>query len=165
MPSNNMVQVIGTEVLSDKNGREYNRVTLRTMPTTEEWTNPTTGEVFQILAPAETTRVIGYRIPYLYESDDESAISDYLWDARPGMVIKGKIVTREVIPYMIDDNTRNSATVFVQGNFDSDQEFETAVKMSFDRSGRTLSTHAVQVPTEPAEANTLGQLLDSTAGI
>lgn len=160
-----MVQVIGTEVLSDINGREYNRATLRTMPTTEQWTNPNTGEVFQILAPAETTRVVGYRIPYLYDAHDESAISDYLWDARPGMVIKGKIVTRQVIPYTIDDKMRNSSTVFVQGSFDSSAEFETAVKMAFERSGRTLASQAVQVPTEPAEANTLGQLLDSTAGI
>lgn len=165
MPTCNMVQVIASEICTDKNGREYNRATLRTMPTANEWTDPNTGVVYQMLEPGVTTRAIGYQVPYLFEADDTAAVPDYLWDARPNMVIKGTIITRQVMPYEIDGNTRNTATVFVQGDFTSDAAFESAVKMAFERSGRTLVEHAVSVPTEPTEANTLGALLDSHSGI
>lgn len=165
MPTCNMVQVIATEICTDKNGREYNRATLRTMPTANEWTDPATGVVYQMLEPGVTTRAIGYKVPYLFEADDTAAVPDYLWDARPNMVIKGTIITRQVMPYEIDGNSRNTATVFVQGEYASDAGFESAVKMAFERSGRTLVEHAVAIPTEPAEPASLGALLDSHAGI
>lgn len=143
----NFVEVVATEICTDKNGREYNRCTLGTIASSETWTNPNTGEVCTVLAPTTTVRTIGYKVPYLFDEDDSSAVPDYLWNARPGMVIEGKIVRREVVPYDIDGTTVSTATCFVQGNPNS-PDFETAVKIAFDRSGRTLRSHAVQVPTD-----------------
>jgi hypothetical protein len=141
----NFVEVVATEICSDKNGRQYKRVTLGTTATTGTWTNPATGEIHQVLSPGKTVRTIGYKVPYLYDEDDSSAVSDYLWNAAPGMVIEGQIVRREVVPYDINGDTRNSATCFVQGNPNS-PEFELAVKQAFDRSGRTLLSDATRVP-------------------
>lgn len=141
------VEVLAVENLQDRNAREYKRVTLRTMPTTEEWVNPATGQVHRLLTPGTNVRAIGYRIPYLYEDGDTGAIADYLWDAQPGMVIQGKIVKRNVMPYKIDDETRNTATVFVQGD-SSSTSFGAATKLAFDKSGRTLIEDAVRVPTD-----------------
>lgn len=143
----NYVEVVNTELCVDKNGREYKRVTLGTTATSGTWTNPQTGEVHQILSPGKTVRTIGYKVPYLYDEDDASAVSDYLWAAAPGNVIEGQIVRREVIPYDINGEQRNYHTCFVQGNPNS-ADFETAVKVAFERSGRTLLAHAVQVPTD-----------------
>lgn len=143
----NFVEVVATEICTDKNGRDYKRVTIGTIANAGEWSNPTTGEVHQVLAPARTVRTIGYKVPYLYDDGDPSAVPDYLWNAAPGMVIEGDIVRREVIPYDINGETRNYHTCFVQGNPNS-ADFETAVKVAFERSGRTLLEHAVQVPTD-----------------
>ena len=143
----NMVEVIATEICTDKNGRDYKRVTLGTAATTSTWTNPATGEVHPILAPAKTVRTIGYKVPYLYDEDDSSAVSDYLWNAAPGMVIEGEIIRREVVPYDINGEMRNYHTCFVQGNPNA-ADFETAVKIAFERSGRTLVADAVMVPTD-----------------
>lgn len=143
----NMVEVVATEICTDKNGREYKRVTLGTTATTGTWTNPATGEVHQVLSPGKTVRATGYKVPYLYDEDDSSAVSDYLWNAAPGMVIEGQIVRREVIPYDINGDMRNAATCFVQGNPNS-ADFDMAIKQAFERSGRTLVQHAVQVPTD-----------------
>ena len=143
----NMVEVVATEICTDKNGREYKRVTLGTTATTGTWTNPATGEVHQVLSPGKTVRATGYKVPYLYDEDDSSAVSDYLWAAAPGMVIEGQIVRREVIPYDINGDMRNAATCFVQGNPNS-ADFDMAIKQAFERSGRTLVQHAVQVPTD-----------------
>ena len=143
----NMVEVVATEICTDKNGREYKRVTLGTTATTGTWTNPATGEVHQVLSPGKTVRATGYKVPYLYDEDDSSAVSDYLWNAAPGMVIEGQIVRREVIPYDINGEMRNAATCFVQGNPNS-ADFDIAIKQAFERSGRTLVQHAVQVPTD-----------------
>lgn len=143
----NFVEVLATEICTDKNGRDYKRVTLGTAATTSTWVNPGTGEVHPILAPAKTVRAIGYKVPYLYDEDDSSAVPDYLWNAAPAMVIEGEIVRREVLPYEINGDTRNYHSCFVQGNSDS-ADFETAVKVAFERSGRTLLANAVQVPTE-----------------
>jgi len=143
----NMIEVVATEICIDKNGREYKRVTLGTTATTGTWTNPATGEVHQVLSPGKTVRATGYKVPYLYDEDDSSAVSDYLWNAAPGMVIEGQIVRREVIPYDINGEMRNAATCFVQGNPNS-ADFDMAIKQAFERSGRTLVQHAVQVPTD-----------------
>jgi len=141
----NMIEVVATEVCSDKNGREYKRVTLGTTATEGSWTNPSTGEIHQVLSPGKTVRTIGYKVPYLYDEDDSSAVSDYLWNAAPGMVVEGQIVRREVIPYEINGEVRNNATCFVQGNPNS-PEFKVAIKAAFDRSGRTLVADATRVP-------------------
>ena len=143
----NYCEVVATEICTDKNGREYKRVTLGTSAASSTWTNPNTGEVHPVLAPGKSVRTIGYKVPYLYDEDDSSAVSDYLWNAMPGMVIEGEIVRREVIPYDIGGEMRNYHTCFVQGNPNS-ADFETAVKIAFERSGRTMVQHAVQVPTE-----------------
>ena len=143
----NMVEVVATEICTDKNGREYKRVTLGTTATSGTWTNPATGEVHQVLSPGKTVRATGYKVPYLYDEDDSSAVSDYLWSAAPGMVIEGQIVRREVIPYDINGELRNAATCFVQGNPNS-ADCDMAIKQAFERSGRTLVQHAVQVPTD-----------------
>lgn len=143
----NMVEVIATEICTDKNGRDYKRVTLGTAATTSTWTNPATGEIHPILAPAKTVRTIGYKVPYLYDEDDSSAVCDYLWNAAPGMVIEGEIIRREVVPYDINGEMRNYHTCFVQGNSNA-ADFETAVKIAFERSGRTLVADAVMVPTD-----------------
>ena len=142
-----MVEVVATEICTDKNGREYKRVTLGTTATSGTWTNPATGEVHQVLSPGKTVRATGYKVPYLYDEDDSSAVSDYLWAAAPGMVIEGQIVRREVIPYDINGEMRNAATCFVQGNPNS-ADFDMAIKQAFERSGRTLVQDAVQVPTD-----------------
>ena len=143
----NMVEVVATEICTDKNGREYKRVTLGTTATSGTWTNPATGEVHQVLSPGKTVRATGYKVPYLYDEDDSSAVSDYLWSAAPGMVIEGQIVRREVIPYDINGEMRNAATCFVQGNPNS-SDFDMAIKQAFERSGRTLGQDAGQVPTD-----------------
>lgn len=143
----NMVEVLATEICTDKNGREYKRVTLGTTAASETWTNPATGEIHPLLSRGRTVRATGYKVPYLYDEDDSSAISDYLWAAAPGMVIEGQIIRREVIPYDINGEMRDSATCFVQGNPNS-ADFDMAIKQAFERSGRTLVQHAVQVPTD-----------------
>ena len=143
----NFVEVLAIEICTDKNGRDYKRVTLGTASSTTTWTNPATGEIHPVLAPAKTIRAIGYKVPYLYDEDDASAVSDYLWNAMPGMVVEGEIIRREVVPYEIGGEMRNYHSCFVQGNSDS-ADFETAVKMAFERSNRTLLAHAVQVPTD-----------------
>lgn len=158
------VEVLAVENMQDRNAREYKRVTLRTMPATEEWTNPATGQVHRLLTPGTTTRTVGYRVPYLYDEDDTAAVADYLWDAQPGMVIQGKIVKRNVMPYTIEGKTLNTATVFVQGDPNSPM-FEAATKLAFDRSGRTLIEDAVRVPTDgpvtiPTEGTRRGTLAD-----
>jgi hypothetical protein len=145
--SSNFVEVVATETCEDKNGRQYNRVTLGTTATSGQWTNPTTGEIHQVLSPGKTVRTIGYKVPYLYDEDDSSAVPDYLWNAAPGMVVEGQIVRREVLPYDINGDTRAAATCFVQGNPNS-VEFETSVKLAFERSGRTLIANATRVPME-----------------
>lgn len=142
----NFCEVVATETCVDKNGRNYKRVTLSKSQGSTTWTNPATGEIHPVLAPAKTVRTIGYEVPYLYDADDASAVSDYIWQAQTGMVIEGDIVRREVLPYTIDGETRTSATCFVQGNPNS-AEFELAVKQAFERSGRTLLADAVVVPT------------------
>lgn len=141
----NMIEVVATEVCTDKNGREYKRVTLGTTATTGEWTNPTTGEIHQVLSPGKTVRTIGYKVPYLYDEDDSSAVPDYLYNAAPGMVVEGQIVRREVIPYEINGEVRNNATCFVQGNPNS-ADFDMSIRQAFERSGRTLLADAVRVP-------------------
>ena len=141
------VEVVATEICTDKNGREYKRVTLGTTAASQTWTNPATGEIHPLLSPGRTVRATGYKVPYLYDEDDSSAVPDYLWNAVPGMAIEGQIVRREVIPYDINGEMRNAATCFVQGNANS-ADFEVAVKQAFERSGRTLVQHAVQVPTD-----------------
>ncbi len=143
----NFVEVVATEICTDKNGRDYKRVTLGTTATTGTWTNPNTGEVQKLLAPGKTVRTIGYKVPYLYDDDGFSAVPDYLWQAQQGNVIEGQIVRREVIPYEINGDQRNYHTCFVQGNPNS-ADFETAVKVAFERSGRTLLEAAVRVPTD-----------------
>ena len=143
----NMVEVLTTEICMDKNGREYKRVTLGTTAASQTWPNPATGEIHPLLSPGRTVRATGYKVPYLYDEDDSSAVPDYLWNAVPGMAIEGQIVRREVIPYDINGEMRNAATCFVQGNANS-ADFEVAVKQAFERSGRTLVQHAVQVPTD-----------------
>jgi hypothetical protein len=140
-----MVEVISTEVCTDKNGRDYRRVTLGKIAASETWTNPNTGEIMPLLSPGRTVRTIGYKVPYLYDEDDSSAVPDYLWNATPGMVLEGQILRREVVPYEINGDTRNYHTCFVQGNSNS-ADFEMAVKEAFDRSGRTLLANAVRVP-------------------
>tara|TARA_R100001440_G_scaffold2904_1_gene7765 strand:+ start:3240 stop:3719 length:480 start_codon:yes stop_codon:yes gene_type:complete len=141
------VEVVATEITTDRNDREYKRVTLGTIAGTQTYTNPSTGEIHPVLAPSKTVRTIGYKVPYLYDEDDESAVPDYLWNAVPGMVIEGQIVRREVLPYEINGEMRNYHTCFVQGNPNS-AEFPTAISAAFERSGRTLVQQAVQVPTE-----------------
>ena len=143
----NYCEVVATEICTDKNGREYKRVTLGTSAASSTWTNPSTGEVHPVLAPGKSVRTIGYKVPYLYDEDDSSAVADYLWNAMPGMVIEGEIVRREVVPYDINGESRNYHTCFVQGNPNS-ADFETAVKIAFERSGRTLIQEAVRVPTD-----------------
>lgn len=143
----NFVEVVAVEICTDRNGREYKRVTLGTTATSGTWTNPSTGEVHQVLSPGRTVRATGYKVPYLYDADDASAVPDYLWNAVPGNVIEGEIVRREVLPYEIDGEQRNYHTCFVQGNPNA-ADFETAVKVAFERSSRTLLAHAVQVPTD-----------------
>lgn len=146
----NMIEVVATEVCNDKNGREYNRVTLGTTATSGEWTNPSTGEIHTVLSPGKTVRTIGYKVPYLYDEDDSSAVSDYLWHAKPGMVVEGQIVRREVVPYDINGESRNAATCFVQGNPNS-ADFDMSIRQAFERSGRTLVADAVRVPMEASD--------------
>lgn len=143
----NFCEVIAAEIRNDKNGRRYKRVTLSQPQGTTTWTNPATGEVHQVLAPAQTVRTIGYEVPYLYDESDPSYVSDYLWHAAPGMVIEGAIVRREVMPYEIDGAIRNTATCFVQGNPDN-PSFELAVRLAFERSGRMLVGTTTVVPTD-----------------
>jgi hypothetical protein len=158
---NNIVKVIATAVCEDKNGREYKRVTIAASPGSDQYVNPATGEVHQVLAPTKTVRAIGYKVPYLYDANSTSAVPDYLWNAEPSMVIEGKIVRKEVIPYEIDENTRNYATVFVQGETSDQDSFAIATKQAFERSGRTLVENAAIVPTEPETvATALGLMVD-----
>lgn len=161
----NFVEVVATELCTDKNGRDYKRVTLGTAATSGTWTNPATGEVHPVLAPAKNVRTIGYKVPYLYDEDDSSAVPDYLWNATPGMVIEGDIIRREVVPYDIGGEMRNYHTCFVQGNPNS-PEFETAVKVAFERSGRTLVSAAVRVPTDIDEITATARgLVNASNGI
>lgn len=155
----NFCEIVATENCIDKNGREYKRVTLSKAQGTTTWTNPATGEIHPVLTPARTVRATGYKVPYLYDADDSSAVSDYLWNAAPGMVVEGDIVRREVVPYDIDGDTRTHSTCFVQGNPNS-ADFETAVKVAFERSGRTLLAYAVQVPTEDSVLSTARGLVN-----
>lgn len=158
---NNIVKVIATTVCEDKNGRSYKRITIAATSGSDQYVNPATGEVHQVLAPSKTVRAIGYEVPYLYEADDSNAIPDYLWAAEAGMVIEGKIVRKEVIPYEIDGNSRNYATVFVQGETTDVSSFDIATKQAFERSGRTLIESAAVVPTEPQTvATALGLMVD-----
>ena len=60
----NFVEVVATEICTDKNGRDYKRVTLGTTATTGTWKNPNTGEVQKLLAPGQTGRTLGYTVPY-----------------------------------------------------------------------------------------------------
>lgn len=143
----NFCEVVATETCIDKNGREYKRVTLSKAQGSTTWTNPATGEIHPVLTPARTVRATGYKVPYLYDANDASAVSDYLYNAQVGMVVEGDIVRREVLPYDIEGESRTYSTCFVQGNPNS-ADFETAVKVAFERSGRKLIEYAVQVPTE-----------------
>jgi hypothetical protein len=145
-----MVEVISTEICTDKNGRDYRRVTLGKIAASETWTNPNTGEIMPLLSPGRTVRTIGYKVPYLYDEDDSSAVSDYLWHAKPGMVVEGQIVRREVVPYDINGESRNAATCFVQGNPNS-ADFDMSIRQAFERSGRTLVADAVRVPMEASD--------------
>lgn len=158
---NNIVKVIATTVCEDKNGRSYKRITIAATSGSDQYVNPATGEVHQVLAPSKTVRAIGYEVPYLYEADDSNAIPDYLWAAEAGMVIEGKIVRKEVIPYEIDGNSRNYATVFVQGETTDASSFDIATKQAFERSGRTLIESATVIPIEPQTmATALGLMVD-----
>ena len=149
----NFCEVVGAELCNDKNGRDYKRVTLGTAATATTYVNPVTGEIHPVLAPSKTVRTIGYKVPYLFDEDDTNAVPDYLWNAAVGMVIEGEILRREVMPYDIDGESRTFATCFVQGNPNA-ADFQTAVKIAFERSGRTLVEDAVQLPTEDTLAAT-----------
>ena len=158
---NNIVKVLAITVCEDKNGRTYKRITISATPGSDQYVNPATGEVHQVLAPSKTVRAIGYKVPYLYDADDSNAIPDYLWAAEPGMVIEGKIVRKEVIPYEIDGNSRNYATVFVQGETSDEVSFSLNTRHAFERSGRTLIADATVVPTMPETvATALGLMVD-----
>lgn len=143
----NYVKVIATDFQVDKNGREYNRVTLQTMGN-ETFIDPTTGEIHQVLAPSTTVRAIGYKVPYLYDADDTSAVPDWMYNAKVDMVVQGQIVRRKVSPYTINGDVREYATIFVAGDPQS-PAFETAINASFEKAGHTLTDklHAIPVPT------------------
>ena len=141
-----MVEVVATEICTDKNGREYKRVTLGTTATTGTWTNPATGEVHQVLSPGKTVRATGYKVLYLYDEDDSSAVSDYLWNAAPGMVIEGRLCAVRS-SHMTSTVRCATLPLALQGNPNS-ADFDIAIKQAFERSGRTLVQHAVQVPTD-----------------
>jgi hypothetical protein len=131
----NYVKVIATEIAFDRNAREYKRVTLQSMDNAQ-YVDPETGEVSAVLAPATTVRAIGYKVPYLFEESDASAIPDWMWNAKPGMVVQGAIVRRQVAPYDLGGVTREYAT-----------EFERAINASFEKSGHTLADQLHPIPT------------------
>lgn len=143
--ASNFCKVIATEVTTDCNGREYNRVTLEQIQGREEITDPSTGEVFTVIGPQMTVRVTGYKVPYLYAEDDTSAVADYLWSASTGQAIQGCIVRAQVEPYMIGDRTVSTATVFVQGDPNA-ADFQMRKQQAFDRSGRTLTETETNQP-------------------
>jgi|LauGreSuBDMM15SN_2_FD.fasta_scaffold15759_2 hypothetical protein len=142
----NYVKVIATEIAFDRNAREYKRVTLQSMDNAQ-YVDPETGEVSAVLAPATTVRAIGYKVPYLFEESDASAIPDWMWNAKPGMVVQGAIVRRQVAPYDLGGVTREYATVFVAGNPSNATEFERAINASFEKSGHTLADQLHPIPT------------------
>jgi hypothetical protein len=133
----NFVRVVSHSVQSDKNGREYNRVTLQQLQGREEIADPDTGEALAVIGPEMTVNITGYKIPYYYELDDPKARPDYVWNAREGQAIQGVIVRTTVEPYMIGERTVSTATVFVQGDPDG-TDFEMRKTQAFERSGRTV---------------------------
>lgn len=142
----NYVKVIATEIAFDRNNREYKRVTLQSLGS-DNYVDPITGEVSPVLAPATTVRAIGYKVPYLYEDSDASAIPDWMWNAQPGMVVQGAIVRRQVAPYELNGINREFATVFVAGDSSNAAAFERAVQASFEKSGHTLQENLHPIPT------------------
>lgn len=146
------VKVINTELKRDRNGRQYNLVTLQTLVEYEQVTDPLTHNELSVMTPMLTVRAIGYKVPYLYDAADHNANPDYLWHAQTGMAIQGTIVRAVVEPYELDGAMRDVATVFVAGDTDKATEFQRATLLAFERSNRKLvtdarPTHPVPVPT------------------
>lgn len=112
-----------SEVLLDKNEREYKRVTISQAP---KYATLPNGVTVAIKAKLKSTSVIAYENNYLEERD-------MLFDSVKGDYIEGSLISRNTTPYDIDGRTVTSATCPVFAD-DSEAIFETEVAKAFKAS-------------------------------
>ncbi len=140
------LEVISSEIKTDKNNREYNLVGLSTP-----------SKVNGLMMPVRTTAIIAYKENYL--STDKKKVQDFGWDAKAGNKLAGDLITRACEMYEIegvdkDGNSKiteaQSATVFVAGNTD-DPGFEVLVLRAFANRGFILDGADASSEEEVAE--------------
>lgn len=121
-----------SEVLADKNGRAYKKITLAT-PDEIRMYNEDTGEIVKVVGNRKTAVVTSYEKTYL---NDEP---DMLWNKDVGTNLLGDVVTMPVAEeYKIDENTVNKYTCFVNGDSSDAVLWFQAIKKAFRNNGHPV---------------------------
>lgn len=128
----NLVTIVSvSDVLKDKNGRDFKIIELSN-PTKTTVVDETTGEILIARIPAKRAKINAYKESYL---DDKP---HFLWDSKVGEVVAGEIVTREVMPYEINERAVNTYTTAVFGNTDDKKAFEIEIERTFKNNGHPI---------------------------
>jgi len=128
------LKVINTEIKTDKNGREYNLVSVETP--SKVATLSATGEKIAVKVKNRASAFTAYKESYLNDKPE------FGWDLVKGDHIAGNLETRQVLPYDIEgtDGTireANSYTAIVLGDTDS-PSFAIEVAKAFKAADKTI---------------------------
>ena len=148
-----------SEDRQDKNGRNYKLVTFQS-PNKQEIVDETTGEITIVRVPARRSVLTRWEESYL---DDQM---HYMFDAEVGEKVPGKIVTRTVGEYLIDDMPVNRYTAVVLG-MTSDPGLQAEIERTFRSSGHEIveettlqdlpRVEAVKAPASTPEVETVDE--------
>lgn len=121
----------------DKNGRAYR--TIKVQPLASTITDPSTGEVLPVIDMNSRPGTFNqWEDSYLIDGPDLA------YNAQPGTLIPGAVVTRGVEPYSFIDKDgievtdKETYTTLVFGDTSDEVAWETAVKTAFRRADHQL---------------------------
>ena len=129
-----------SEVLTDKNGRNYKSISLSSGNTIER--KDASGQMYTLHCKGQTVSVRVWEKTYLNDT------KHWLYDLTKGMFVKGTILTVNVAPYIIEDEengtTREVSTYtgFVENAEEGDADFDSEIRNMILSAGRELAEDA-----------------------
>lgn len=146
-----MSMLIVTDVESrvDKNGKDYVKLEISTLPYK---VMKYEGEFIKVKIKHRVINMIAYPVSYL-----DGGAPEFGSDFEVGDYVEGVIVTREVQPYTVNDIQCNFYTTLVFCDEDDKDMLEAEIKKAFRRQGRRLLTDNKPLQKELQNANRMGQ--------